>query len=352
MKEFLLNRIITGNVDFSISGEKFVLGRFSRESKYKAEQIYEDMLYELSFSDLLTEEDILFTLLENGIWSAEKNNEIEDLEKGIDIVKTKMFEHLFQKKEREAYRKQLNVARKRHSELFNQRHVFDHLTAKGVAMLAKTNYLICSNLIDKNNKKIWKDDSFVKESVYFLTDLIEQYNQKRVTESQVRDIARTEPWRSTWVLGKKEGSIFGIPAVDYTEDQKFLSIWSSIYDSVYESSECPPDFAVEDDDLLDGWMITQRRKREDESFQRRGESMINEKLAGAEEVYFVANTAEDAAIIDRFNTPEAKRIKQERFAHLNKHGTLNEMDMPDTKRKYQEEMMNAYRNAVNKSKGV
>ena len=61
---------------------------------------------------------------------------------------------------------------------------------------------------------------------------------------------------------QKQASLFNRPSVELTKDQLSLSSYSTLYDNVYESHECPNEKIIDDDDCLDGWLIQQRRKSE------------------------------------------------------------------------------------------
>ena len=90
-------------------------------------------------------------------------------------------------------------------------------------------------------------------------------------ESEIRELARSEPWKSIWSSSKNEGVLFGKRAIELSEEQKHLIMWSTMYDSIGESPDSPSDKIIADDDMLDGWLILQRREREHnkkEQFQR------------------------------------------------------------------------------------
>ena len=97
---------------------------------------------------------------------------------------------------------------------------------------------------------------------------MDYYNSNQISSEQFRSVARSEPWRSMWNIGKKQGNAFGKAACDLTKDQVSLSSYSSMYDNVYESSEAPDEKVIEDDDCLDGWFISQRREYEKEKKKR------------------------------------------------------------------------------------
>ena len=73
-----------------------------------------------------------------------------------------------------------------------------------------------------------------------------------------------------------------------------------MYDNIYENPEAPAEEVIADDDLLDGWLITTKRKRDkerEESFMNTNVEM-NSKLGSAGEIIIPASSKED---IDRLS---------------------------------------------------
>ena len=128
----------------------------------------------------------------------------------------------------------------------------------------------------------------------------------------MRAIARKEPWRSMWKHGK-ESNLLGKPSSEFTKDQLALCMYSSMYDNVYQSSESPNEKVIEDDDCLDGWFISQRRKYEKDKKKQELEGMItNPKIANSQEVFVVAADQEAAQEIYDLNNPVARATIQQR----------------------------------------
>ena len=165
-------------------------------------------------------------------------------------------------------------------------------------------------------------------------------------EQECRELSRTEPWRSIWNSGKKVDSIFGKPSVDFTAEQNMLVTWSSMYDSIAESSECPSDEVIEDDDALDGWLILQRRKREAQMGKSSAEKVIgNEKIANAGEVFIMTgNKQEDMDRVAALNDPHIQAVKKSRFKALKDDGKPIEVqNLPDVRQDIKMESHNKMR---------
>ena len=103
-----------------------------------------------------------------------------------------------------------------------------------------------------------------------------------------------------------------------------------MYDSIAESPESPSDEIILDDDMLDGWLIIQRRERELRTKQKAAEDIIgNEKIANSDEVYIVAKSEEDISNINELNDPQAKAIKHAREKALLSEERTKQQDLPD-----------------------
>ena len=103
-----------------------------------------------------------------------------------------------------------------------------------------------------------------------------------------------------------------------------------MYDSIAESPESPSDEIILDDDMLDGWLIIQRRERELRTKQKAAEDIIgNEKIANSDEVYIVAKSEEDISNINELNDPQAKAIKHAREKALLSEERTKQENLPD-----------------------
>jgi len=137
-----------------------------------------------------------------------------------------------------------------------------------------------------------------------------------------------------------------------TDEQKTLITWSSIYDNISEHPDCPPDYIINDDDVLDGWLIIQRRKREKDMNKQRAESLItNEKIKNSAEIFLPAGNVEDMKKIASLNDQYGDSVKRQRFKTINKRGIVEEKDMPDTRRELNMRKVQMFGEAVKKNVG-
>jgi len=166
------------------------------------------------------------------------------------------------------------------------------------------------------------------------------YHKELLQPEQVRELARTTPWIGMWNVLRINGPLFD-PSRLTIEQQALLS-WSNMYDKIHESPDCPSDEVLDDDDMLDGWLIIQRRKREADKKKQEIESHINPKMKNADEIIMVAETAADAQKIDMLNPDHIKSVKKQRIKHIQEQGRVKEQEFKDVQQKRSMQMQQAY----------
>ena len=344
-RELLVARLVAGCIrcrlqDVTGKERLFLLKNPDRYQRYIAQEVYQDTLRKGEEDCLLTNEEMLAHMVDEQLWSAEEEDKIRDLEKNLEELKVGLYQLLFKEYEQNVTRKLIATTNKELDALSQKKHAFDSLTREGAASIARMRYLVGASLCWPNGQPVFAgEDEFWSETNFILDQAFEVYAQARLSEIQVRELARTEPWRSLWSTRKAEGSVFGIPSADLSDEQKGLVTWSTLYDSVLDHPEAPTSAVIEDDDMLDGWLIIQRRQREKESEKSRAESLIgSEKIRNSEEVFVVADSAAGAKKIHELNDKGARIIKQKRMATVKSKGVVDERDMPDSKLKIQEQI--------------
>ncbi len=345
LKELLVARIISGSYRCKVyqNGKPLtlLLKAPTLEQRYLAEEVYQEVLTDSELDGALTDDELLVHLVSEGIWNTDKQNRFDGLIKDIEEIKVKLYQMTFRSNERKVIRAALDKAKLEVRQLQAERHSRDHLSCSGAAEMTRNRYLLgCSLYYATSGCPVFTSDTFWESSSTILDQAIAKYTKDRITEEDYREMARSEPWRSTWQCRKATGRVFDIPSTELSDEQKSLIVWSTVYDNIYEHPECPPDDILQDDDILDGWMIIQKRKRQGAADKRKAEELIgNKKIREAEEVYIVANSSDDAKKIETLNDDAASIIKAQRMAHLKKAGEVRELDMPDTRQRFNQEMV-------------
>jgi microcompartment protein CcmL/EutN len=105
-----------------------------------------------------------------------------------------------------------------------------------------------------------------------------------------------------------------------------------MYDNVQESMDCPTDEVIEDDDMLDGWFIIQRKKQETERAKSELEKRTqNSKISNSDEIYVFTDSRKEAESIDNMNSINAQMIKKQREQTIESKGGAVDLDFQDQK---------------------
>lgn len=320
----------------------FWLRPVTPQDRYLASEVFAETAEEAELNGLLTDAEALSLLVDQGLWTDEDEKTLKTATDNIDNLKADMFRMALREREREVARSMLGRTRALQAELLARKHQFDFKTTTGVAAVARGRFLVGRCLLRDNKEPVWTGDSFWREESSLLDNAVQAFTRTRLSEAQLRELARNEPWRSIWSCRHSEGSVFGKPAAELSDEQRLLTVWSRLYDNSYEDPECPPDDVVNDDDMFDGWMIVRRRQREKDVRKRRAESTLeNKKIAESGEVFIVGampgeavvnHTPADIAAIEDMNDEQAAGTKAERMAAIKRAGAIHEHHLPDSRR--------------------
>ena len=269
-------------------------------------------------------------MLETGVWSTEEEARIKQLEKDMEQYKVDIYSLYFKSNSREKARADLRLQEQEHSQLLGKKHAYDHVDAEGVANYAKLNWMI-----EKATKL--KDGSPYNFSHFTSHEILQRKDSMQLNEQKIRILAKDAPWTNIWNVSKKTGTLFREETFSLTREQQVLMAWSSIYDSIKDSYEAPPDDVINDDDACDGYLIDQRRKRDKQRGQKAADELMNVH-PGAQEVFIPAETSEDAARVHALNDGGSEMVRKNRLKSLEK-GDLNYTEFSDVKMRINSERM-------------
>jgi len=151
--------------------------------------------------------------------------------------------------------------------------------------------------------------------------------KQNINVSSIRELARTDPWKSYWGIYKP--NVFKPPLND---EQKALLLFSQMYENAYSHPECPNNKVINDDDMFDGWIIHQRKKRE-EQLKESNLQQVDElhKHGDAQEIMLMAKSKDDVSKIQDMNHPVSRAAVRSRQKVIKQKGTATDLDFPDVK---------------------
>ena len=330
----LINRIMAGILIL----DNITISPISQRDKYCGDTLYSQTLEQCTSLGLWSEDELITFLVENSFWDIDRQKQLDGLPKQIEECKVELYNCSFRSLDKIKIKEKITSIKGVFENLYRQRHKFDYLTSVGVAHMAKIKYLIGCSLRTCGKRILrgswWnKSENVIDKCLNFIQD-------NKIIDSQFRELARSEPWRSYW--SARKGGLKLFPNKFFTDDQMSLVSWTGIYDNIYSHQECPPQSVLEDDDCLDGWMIIQRRKRGEADSRNEVDKLItNPKIKNSQEIFIVAQTRKDAQKIDSLNSIGGSIAKLQKFAKIQKDGTVKETDLPDVRNRLQMEMNQA-----------
>lgn len=347
------SRIVAGTTrcvvkDLNQNKLTYIVKSNTRYHRYLATELYKEFYEEALDSGLYDDNEYKDFLLNNNLWDAQREAKLKSLSEDVEELKVRMFSSSFNTQSMLTARKVLAAVKVDMNKLYYQKVMYNHISASGFAEMERNKFLLAMSLF-KKDKPVVTEDSYWKFPFYILSQVISIYKDTRFNEVHFRWLARNEPWRSYWLAKKTENSLLNIPSVDLNDEQRTLVIWSNVYDNVYEHPEQPSQAVINDDDLLDGWFIVQKRKREKEiNVSEANQILGNDKIKNSPEIFIPASSEEDMRKISSLNDTTADMAKRSKFNAVQKHGTVSEANLPDVRMELQQQYNQMY---VDKVKG-
>lgn len=342
--EILLHRILSGYLIFYYKQDKYELRKISNNLRYEADLLYESIISDEKYNDWIRQENVDSILINLGLWTKDTVNIISKLEKSIDSLKVQLFENFLNSSNQNKIRNSLNSTRNSLDRIRSIKTEFIANTLEGYAASIKNEFIICNSLF-KSNKQVFEYDNTDKNatSLSYFNELVNEINKYNISILNFRKLARHYTWKSYWNI--KNISMFPGTISEWTDDQRSLISFSQMYDSVYEHPECPDDKVIDDDDMLDGWMILQRKKIEKAKKQASVDS-INPNLKNANEVFLFGQKSEEVEEILSLNSKESLNRIKEKINYINNTGSVSDSMLPDVRR----QIMNDSQTIINNRK--
>jgi hypothetical protein len=341
--EQILYRIIQGRLRIRLGDLVLYIHEPCRELLEESVDIYTDAYNKAYFDNIPLKSELLPILVENNLWTPFDDKEADKIENQIEELKIQAFKNFFSSKTLNSIKRNIQFNEKRMLKYRSKKSCLDYTSCEGVANFARSVWLISKTTYDgSGNLYDWNK--------YGISYIMDKYNESTITVEQFRKIARSEPWRSMWAASKKHGNLFNKPSIEYTKEQLYLCSYSCMYDNIYESSECPNEQVIDDDDCLDGWMIIRRREHDKHRKEQEVNSMLkNPKIANSQEVFLVARDQEAAQEIYGLNNPIARNVVKSRAEKIvNANGQIKFTEFDDIK---QDIAIQRNQQAINSIKG-
>jgi hypothetical protein len=312
------HRLSSGLIKVRVEDTVFTLMPPSLELLLDADEEYNRVFDKGLFDNFMSEDEVLSLLLEKGIWGDDGENSLKTLEQEIDNQKHSMYKDFtqFNFQGVSSGRKRLQKLNQKLIEQLTKRHQFDHLLLENYAASMREQYIISRSI-----------RGVQQDALHFslLLKIVSEYSKLALTLTELRTIARIDPWRTHWSLFNFR--IF--KNFPLSEEQKAVASFSQLYDNIYKHPEPPAEEIISDDDLLDGWIIDCRQKNKK---QQPKTTNKNSKIGQHSEVFAIAKNKKEAEKIYDKNSEAGRRIIKSRQKIA---GTVNETQLPDKKTELQ-----------------
>lgn len=322
-REYFISRIRSGVYTIKNQGLVLKIYQPTIEQEFELNQVYYDAYQQAIEDDFMTQDQMLEWMREKELWTPEDDDKLEGLKQDIERLKVEIYNAKNNEQLRDRIRLYIRAGEKQYAKLILKQSIYYENTCEGIASGEKSFAFIkmCTYL----GKEIYDFNFLPCETVWQL------YNDQLLDEKVIRDLARNEPWRTLWIMSDANCfKLFANQNTELSHDQRALILWSRTYDNIQESMECPTQEVIDDDDMLDGWFIIQRKKREKQQAESELENTIkNDKIKNAHEVFIVAGSKKDAQKIDNMNDINGKMIKKQRDSLIKQKGVVSQADFVD-----------------------
>jgi hypothetical protein len=283
-------------------------------------------------------------LKKDGTWSDAKELELQGLYKDIKELQEKLGKFQFHKAQQREIKRMLKAGKDRIASLEETKNQLRSTTIEHFANGAKQHFIV-KNIVEGVPVELMTSPSFLDTLVVYY------YKENSISEAQIRELARTDPWRLYWTVSKDTGTpLFPHSIVEMTDLQYALLLWSRIYDFAYESTNRPGDEVIKDNDKFDAWYRDECNRIEAEIRKNAAERALPGNGFGGQEVFIPADS-EGAREVYQLNDLNARNRIAQRQKALDQNGSLLEAQLPDVARDLKMEVNRlASQGAMNRSK--
>lgn len=332
--EDIVNRLLNDETILQINNTLYRIKNPSPKLNVLASIEYDNAIKTNRFNRWLRDSQCLAILVRQGLCDFNIDQNIKTINDRIDELKLELYNSYGRKDQFKRVRKNLEAVRKKYNTMYGVRHMLDHCTLQGYAEMIKRQYIIYKTLYHINGKRVWS--RFEDISMTLMDIVILRLVQQTPTTSDIRYVVRNEPWKTVWSVTK--GRPYRMSIGQMNDEQKLSVMFSSMYDNIYKHPECPSDNIINDDDLLDGWLMSERKKNKDKSVDRSIKNRQKSRHGDADELYISPTggenrqpTKDEIKSVNDLNSTESKIIKKQRAAQIKKQGEVKESQLFDRK---------------------
>jgi hypothetical protein len=322
----LIYRIISGRFIFIHNNSKYCLSYAGSDLKYQAELIYNETIDDHMFDGWVRKENLPWLLKKLDIWTSDDDETLKQTEKKIENFKLALYQNRLNKNKVLSIKKDLESYKNSFNKLLAKKHSLDYITLEEYANNKKNEFIYINSITDFTTGELIFDRDFNNIEYHLFIEITNEIANHFITIEQYKQIARHESWKT--IYKGNQYNIFNRPASELTDEQKSLLNISAMYDRIYEHHEAPEENIIQDDDMLEGWMIYQKRKAEQANKENKSQDILS-KHNNAKEIYIVGDSEDIDDIYTLNSTQSSKIMQQRKRTILNSPDGVDEVNLPD-----------------------
>lgn len=327
-----LNRLLSGVTYIARNSDIYQIRPASLDLRQRADLYYEQLINSNRFEPAFSREVFERICILQGVLDKDYKKNIEETNETLENLKVQLFESEKHPNRFKQIKRQIDVIK----QSLNKQRIFAAKilanTLEGTAENARDKFIFLHRIYDSNDCLVFENC----DSCYLLNHITYNYSKQMLSDTEIREIARSGNWRNIW-SHKKESSFLN-PIETLTDEQSALLHFSTVYDFAYQHEKCPAESVFEDDDCFDGWYIKQLRDIKDKRKQRRADDDGDSKYG---EIYKLASNKEEAKQIYDLNADESKKAIRERQKLIQEKGKVRDLDFSDVKKELQMRAQNS-----------
>ena len=307
----LVNQLTSG---YTFVG-KYIIDIPSAQVLAEADNIYETFLYQNRFEEVIREYQTKVLLMKHGLWSVFDDKEFESLPKRLDSTKLELFYGYTVPSRARRIRDRISSIHSQYTKLADRRSLFDKYTIEALADLEREYFIINNTLLDNKYNK-------TQVRPILLERILLESRKKVINVKKYRELARNEYWTNIW-------STSGLSCFRQIGDaQRLLISYTKFYDNISSHPESPSSIVMNDDDLLDGWLIHIKQKQEQE--KRTSDFDKNNRHTNANEHFIMtSNSAEDIQSVLDMNDSRGRVIQKKIHNMTSERGSIKDLDISE-----------------------
>ena len=342
-REAITAKLLAGMTFFIFGGQRYKIINPNPEQLLLAEEIALEGCVSASYQQLLSDEESKKFLHDKNIWTYEDEDALKEAEANLDDLKEALFKSFGNAKAARSIRAKLKGTKDAIQEGMVRKYSMATMTFEYHRTAIKRQFLSAMCTYNMRGDKMYSADNFYSSDSSLAEAAFEARENDIVTQEQMREVARNEPWKSYWMVSKQ--NLFGNPALNLfgPSKEEAVIIPSSclnpyqramvgvckMYDNAQQHPDCPSSKVMDDDDMFDGWMIFEHRKQEKAQKKSRLDKLSDKK---GTELFVMAESSEDAKEIMSVNDETERQRLLGRFKQIRgSKETLQEAELLDVK---------------------